>query len=77
MTVDHREHPPLTDRRTWVDRTTIGIAGALGWFLVVLLIGPQGHLGSPASRMLAIFGAAVVLGTTERFRSRSNPPGER
>ncbi len=65
MTVDHRELTRLTDRRAWVDRTTIGLAVALGWFVVVLLIGPQGELTAPASRMLAIFGAAVVLWITE------------
>jgi sodium-dependent dicarboxylate transporter 2/3/5 len=65
MTIDHREHTRLTDRRTWVDRTTIGVAVAIGWFVIVLLIGPQGDLSAPASRMLAIFGAAVVLWITE------------
>jgi sodium-dependent dicarboxylate transporter 2/3/5 len=65
MTIDHREHTRLTDRRTWVDRTTIGVAVAIGWFVIVLLIGPQGDLSEPASRMLAIFGAAVVLWITE------------
>ncbi len=65
MTIDHREHTRLTDRRTWVDRTTIGVALAAGWFVIVLLIGAQGDLSAPASRMLAIFGAAVVLWITE------------
>jgi solute carrier family 13 (sodium-dependent dicarboxylate transporter), member 2/3/5 len=35
------------------------------WFVGVLLIGPQGSLDAPASRMLAIFGAAVVLWISE------------
>ena len=65
MTTDHREHTWLTNRRTWVDRTTIGVAIAVGWFVIVLLIGPQGDLSESASRMLAIFGAAVVLWITE------------
>jgi sodium-dependent dicarboxylate transporter 2/3/5 len=65
MTIDRREHTRLTDRRTWVDRNTIGVAVAIGWFVIVLLIGPQGDLSAPASRMLAIFGAAVVLWITE------------
>lgn len=43
----------------------IGIAVALAWFVGVLAIGPTGDLSSPASRMLAIFGAAVVLWITE------------
>ncbi len=43
----------------------IGIAVALVWFVGVLAIGPTGDLSSPASRMLAIFGAAVVLWITE------------
>ncbi len=38
---------------------------ALTWFVVVLAIGPQGELTGPASRMLAIFGVAVVLWITE------------
>jgi sodium-dependent dicarboxylate transporter 2/3/5 len=65
MTIDHRERTRLTDRRTWVDRTTIGASAAAGWFVIVLLIGAQGDLSEPASRMLAIFGAAVVLWITE------------
>jgi sodium-dependent dicarboxylate transporter 2/3/5 len=65
VTIDHRERTRLTDRRAWVDRTTIGIAVAVGWFVIVLLIGAQGELSAPASRMLAIFGAAVVLWITE------------
>lgn len=65
MTVDHRERTRLTDRRTWVDRTRIGVALAAIWFVVVLLIGAEGDLTAPASRMLAIFGAAVVLWITE------------
>ena len=65
VTIDHRELTRLTDRRTWVNRTTIGIAVALGWFVIVLMIGAQGDLSAPASRMLAIFGAAVVLWITE------------
>jgi len=65
MTTDHREHTWLTNRRTWADRTTIGVAVAVGWFVIVLLVGPQGDLSASASRMLAIFGAAVVLWITE------------
>jgi sodium-dependent dicarboxylate transporter 2/3/5 len=48
-----------------LNRTTIGVVAATGWFVVVLLIGPEGNLTAPASRMLAIFGAAVVLWITE------------
>jgi len=65
MTIDHRRLTRLTDRRTWVNRTTVGVAVATAWFVVVLLIGPEGNLTAPASRMLAIFGAAVVLWITE------------
>ena len=65
MTIDHRQLTRLTDRRTWLNRTTIGVTVAVGWFVVVLLIGAQGNLTEPASRMLAIFGAAVVLWITE------------
>ena len=43
----------------------IGIGVALAWFVGVLMIGPTGDLSSPASRMLAVFGAAVVLWITE------------
>ncbi len=63
--MDHRESTVLTDRRAWVNRTTVGLTIAALWFVVVLLIGPQGDLTEPASRMLAIFGAAVVLWITE------------
>ncbi len=38
---------------------------AAGWFLVVLILGDVGGLTVPASRMLAIFGAAVALWVTE------------
>jgi len=65
MTTDHRERTWLTNRRTSVDRSTIGVSVAVGWFVIVLLIGPQGDLSASASRMLAIFGAAVVLWITE------------
>ncbi len=65
MTIDHRELTRLTDRRAWLNRTTVGVAVATGWFVIVLLIGPEGNLTEPASRMLAIFGAAVVLWITE------------
>ena len=65
MTIDHRRLTRLTDRRTWVNRTTVGVAVATAWFVIVLLIGPEGNLTAPASRMLAIFGAAVVLWITE------------
>lgn len=53
------------ERPAWFDRTTIGAVVAAGWFVTVLVIGPQGDLSSPANRMLAIFGAAVVLWITE------------
>jgi len=46
-------------------RTVIGVAVATAWFVGVLLIGPRGDLTAEASRMLAIFGAAVVLWVTE------------
>ena len=65
MTIDHRRLTRLTDRRTWLNRTTVGVAVAAGWFIIVLLIGAEGNLTAPASRMLAIFGAAVVLWITE------------
>lgn len=65
MTIDHRELTRLTDRRAWLNRTTVGVAVATGWFVIVLLIGAEGSLTVPASRMLAIFGAAVVLWITE------------
>ena len=42
-----------------------GLVVALVWFVGVLAIGPSGDLSAPASRMLAIFGAAVVLWITE------------
>lgn len=47
------------------DRRAIGAALAVVWFVTVLAIGPQGDLDAPASRMLAIFGVAVVLWITE------------
>jgi sodium-dependent dicarboxylate transporter 2/3/5 len=65
MTIDHRQLTRLTDRRTWLNRTTVGVAVAAAWFVIVLLIGAEGNLTAPASRMLAIFGAAVVLWITE------------
>ncbi len=43
----------------------IGAVVATVWFIGVLAIGPQGDLDAPASRMLAVFGAAVVLWITE------------
>jgi solute carrier family 13 (sodium-dependent dicarboxylate transporter), member 2/3/5 len=46
-------------------RRELGASVAALWFVVVLLIGSQGSLDAPASRMLAIFGAAVVLWITE------------
>lgn len=46
-------------------RTAIGLSLSAIWFVAVLLIGPQGELTPPASRMLAIFGVAVVLWITE------------
>lgn len=38
---------------------------AVVWFVVVIAIGPTGDLSAEASRMLAIFGATVVLWVTE------------
>lgn len=52
-------------RRRLLDRRTLGTVVAGSWFLVVLIIGGQGDLSTPAARMLAIFGAAVVLWITE------------
>lgn len=49
----------------WVNRTTLGLGAATLWFLGVLAIGPVGDLTEPASRMLAIFGAAVALWVSE------------
>ena len=46
-------------------RATIGLGVAAVWFVGVLAIGPTGDLTGEASRMLAIFGAAVVLWVTE------------
>ncbi len=53
--------------RRWfrLDSTTIGVVVAVVWFVGVIAIGPQGDLQAPASRMLAIFGVAVVLWITE------------
>ncbi len=51
--------------QSWNKRTTAGIAISTIWFVGVLLIGEQGDLTPEASRMLAIFGAAVVLWVTE------------
>ncbi|MFN3258594.1 MAG: SLC13 family permease [Ilumatobacter sp.] len=41
------------------------MAAAVTWFAVVLAIGDAGDLTTPASRMLAIFGAAVALWISE------------
>ncbi len=49
----------------WRDRVKIGIGTAVAWFVVVLAIGDAGDLSTPASRMLAIFGAAVALWVSE------------
>ncbi|MCP4962570.1 MAG: DASS family sodium-coupled anion symporter [Actinomycetia bacterium] len=46
-------------------RRQAGIALAGLWFVVVLAIGDAGDLTTESSRMLAIFGAAVVLWVTE------------
>ncbi|MCB0989862.1 MAG: DASS family sodium-coupled anion symporter [Acidimicrobiales bacterium] len=43
----------------------ISIAAALAWFVVVLAVGDAGDLTTESSRMLAIFGAAVILWVTE------------
>ncbi|MEL6890695.1 MAG: DASS family sodium-coupled anion symporter, partial [Actinomycetota bacterium] len=55
---DRKPHPLLR-------RDRIGLALALAWFVTVLAIGETGDLSSEASRMLAIFGAAVVLWVSE------------
>ena len=49
----------------WRTRSAIGIAVATIWFLGVLAVGDVGDLTIPASRMLAIFGAAVALWVSE------------
>ncbi len=59
------ETRPRRTTPTRPDQKTIGVAVAALWFLVVLLIGDVGGLTVPASRMLAIFGAAVALWVTE------------
>lgn len=57
----------VADRR-WneiINSTTLGLGLAATWFVAVLLIGPRGDLTTESSRMLAIFGAAVVLWVSE------------
>ena len=49
----------------WRDRVKLGLGAAVLWFVVVLAIGDAGELSTPASRMLAIFGAAVALWVSE------------
>ncbi len=49
----------------WQNTTVIGVAVAATWFFGVLAIGAVGDLTVPASRMLAIFGAAVALWVSE------------
>lgn len=49
----------------WRRRSTLGVGVAITWFVVVLAIGDAGELTTPASRMLAIFGAAVALWISE------------
>ncbi len=49
----------------WRDRVTVGLGAAGLWFVAVLAIGNVGDLSTPASRMLAIFGAAVALWVSE------------
>ncbi|MEO1061800.1 MAG: DASS family sodium-coupled anion symporter [Actinomycetota bacterium] len=44
---------------------TIGLVLALAWFVGVLLVGARGGLTDESSRMLAIFGAAVILWVSE------------
>jgi sodium-dependent dicarboxylate transporter 2/3/5 len=51
--------------RIWRDRSVVGGAAAILWFVVVLALGDVGGLTVPASRMLAIFGAAVALWISE------------
>lgn len=48
-----------------LDRRVVGGVVAAIWFITVLAIGPRGELDEAASRMLAIFGVAVVLWITE------------
>lgn len=48
-----------------VSGRSVGAVVAVVWFVGVLTIGPQGDLTAPASRMLAIFGAAVALWISE------------
>lgn len=43
----------------------LGLGAAVLWFVIVLAIGDVGDLSTPASRMLAIFGAAVALWVSE------------
>lgn len=43
----------------------LGLISAVSWFVIVLAIGDVGDLSTPASRMLAIFGAAVALWVSE------------
>ena len=49
----------------WRRRTVVGLSAAALWFVGVLAIGDVGGLTVPASRMLAIFGAAVALWVSE------------
>ncbi len=59
---------PSTDRVTtpwWRDRVKLGLGSAILWFASVMAIGSVGDLSTPASRMLAIFGAAVALWVSE------------
>ncbi|MDJ0767370.1 MAG: DASS family sodium-coupled anion symporter [Ilumatobacter sp.] len=53
-----RSGPPITLRQA-------GIALAVAWFVVVVAIGDAGDLTGESSRMLAVFGAAVILWITE------------
>ena len=61
-------HPSARDGDAtpwWRNRAAIGIGVATIWFVGVLAIGDVGDLTVPASRMLAIFGAAVALWVSE------------
>jgi sodium-dependent dicarboxylate transporter 2/3/5 len=60
-----RHATPRRRRRPLATPRTVGLAVAIAWFVTVLVIGPTGDLSAEASRMLAIFGATVVLWVTE------------
>lgn len=61
--VDSRSRRP--DTRRSIGLGTVGLAVAALWFVGVLSVGARGGLTTESSRMLAIFGAAVILWVTE------------